>query len=150
MLQATGFKNFCDGSSSLPEPSHFDACHARWRQQVIDSAEIAGLTGFSHGRAAKLINVFLKSIYLTDFQRPVEGVHQELSKVDAIHPPIDRVLLSALETCGSPGLQIALRTCGKCSWTKMGSDTYQHLIDAIREETAGRLWTIEAYWQGYQ
>ncbi|MFW8635780.1 hypothetical protein [Cribrihabitans pelagius] len=150
LLRAAGCERFCIGMGSLPEPLEFDDCHARWRQQLIGCAEASGLAGFSHGRAAKLINVFLKSLYLSDFRCLQDQLGQTPSKIDAMHPPIDRVLLSELKRHGPPGLKAAIRTCGNTNWTTMDSESYQHLIDAIKAETAGRLWMIESYWQGHQ
>ena len=62
-----------------------DEEHRRWRAVVKKAAKFEGLN-FTHGVAAKLINVYLKS-------RFVCGGHHAHKRVHNLHPPIDAILL---------------------------------------------------------
>lgn len=89
------------------------------------------------GIAAKLINVYLKSIFVC-------GGHEEDACVKAIHPPIDSNLLSNLEKKSS--VKFTSKT-----WTKFTSVEYQDAIDKVRTYLNGEpLWKIEKYWDGNQ
>ncbi len=87
ILEECGF----DSSLSperLPEPQDVDETHRKWRADIISAAASCDLT-FTHGVAAKLVNVYLKS-------RFVCGGHHDHERVRALHPPIDSVLLETL------------------------------------------------------
>ena len=66
----------------LPAPESFDGKHRQWRSAVVDAAKAQGIS-FTHGVAAKLINVYLKS-------RFVCGGYYAHERVRTLHPPIDR------------------------------------------------------------
>lgn len=72
----------------MPRPDRLDAAHREWRTRIVKAAEGEGLV-FTHGVAAKLVNVYLKAGFVCS------GHHGHPS-VRALHPPIDSVLLQAL------------------------------------------------------
>ena len=127
------------GVGSLPRADRFDEAHRCWRAKLIASAQNDGVT-ISHGTAAKLINVYLKALFLTD-------VSSETSQVKVVHPPIDRLLIDELARerpdiwRGHPR-----------SWSKFDSDLYERTIEKVREtlEPQSGLWRIEAHWSGFQ
>lgn len=73
----------------LPLPGDLDSRHRAWRTTAIQIANSMGLTHFTHGIAAKLINVYLKGAFVC-------AGHQMHINVAALHPPIDRLLLDEL------------------------------------------------------
>jgi hypothetical protein len=131
----------------LPNPRCFDAAHRQWREAVIVAARKRGLEDFTHGVAAKLINIYLKS-------RFVCGGHHNHARVRAIHPPIDSILLDKLYSEKSENfakLQDAWRKAKHIRWSKFNSKDYEDLIQNIRLAMQGAaLWEVEQYWQGYQ
>lgn len=134
----------------LPEANNFDAQHRDWRNNIIDAAhnyndKHGGSLRFTHGVAAKLINVYLKSIYVC-------GVNHDDPRVKAIHPPIDRILLDALYKQNIAGKRKDWQAARRVKWSKLDSNQYQNVITAIKgilPYSAG-LWQVEEYWQGHQ
>ncbi|MFZ0254059.1 MAG: hypothetical protein WAN46_00075, partial [Gammaproteobacteria bacterium] len=86
ILESVGLRALVSTPKNLPYPECFDAEHRAWRQKII---ERAGEPRFTHGIAAKLINVYLKSAFVC-------GGYHEHPRVRAIHPPIDGLLLREL------------------------------------------------------
>ena len=133
---------------NLPNQSEFDTSHRRWRSSVIDASNNLGIS-FTHGVAAKLINMYFKSIFVC-------GDQHDHPKVKAIHPPIDSVLLDALyqntmniENVGE--LKKDWKMARKAKWSKFNSDEYEQVIFAIKKVIGkDSLWKIEEHWQGFQ
>jgi hypothetical protein len=128
----------------LPGVAEFDEFHLRWRNQMLAEANTRHLSGFTHGVTAKLINVYLKAKFVCG------GYADE--KVNALHPPIDSLLLTEL-AIREPNndlkrIWVHARTM---KWSKFDEKTYWEVIQAIRRKVDGRpLWAIEQYWCGHQ
>ena len=144
LIEAAGLHRLVGSPGNLPEPSQMDAAHCTWREAVIGAASRAGLNFFTHGLAAKLINVYLKVVF-------VNTAYASDLRVAALHPPVDRELLKGLAKSGR-GAPRTWRTLRDAAWSKFDSDTYQEAIDAIRAALlpGQPLWAIEEHWQGYQ
>lgn len=56
ILEDAGLKDLLADPASLPVPRQIDGRHAEWRERIIACAKVMKLA-FSHGIAAKLINV---------------------------------------------------------------------------------------------
>ena len=128
----------------LPLPGDLDSQHREWRTGAIQIAHSQGLVNFTHGIAAKLINVYLKGIFVC-------GGHQMHTNVAALHPPIDSLLLDELYQGAVGGQQQIWVAARKARWSKFDSDQYEAVIAGIRA-TMGEspLRQIERYWRGYQ
>jgi hypothetical protein len=145
ILETCGFTaSFCRPEQlPEPEPLAVDDAHRQWRADVMRAATSCGLP-FTHGVAAKLVNIYLKS-------RFVCGGHCVNARVASLHPPIDSVLLSGLAEANVGGHRQAWKQAAKTRWSKFGSDDYQHVIALIRHSLKGApLWTVEEYWRGNQ
>lgn len=144
ILEKSGLNDVAKSLDNLPPANEFDETHKDWRCKVIASAQKQDLQ-FTHGVAAKLINIYLKSIYVC-------GNDHNNEKVKAIHPPIDSVLLDALYKQNISGKKNEWQAARKARWSKLTSDQYQAVIDAIKATISKEsgLWEIEEYWQGYQ
>jgi hypothetical protein len=131
-------------SNSLPAPAELDATHAAWRETVINSAHELGLT-FTHGVAAKLINCYLKV-------RLVCAGHHLDERVQALHPPIDALLLGSLARLNYGSRRECWHGFHQQRWSKFDSATYQAVIDLIRQTLphGAPLWKIEEFWEGHQ
>lgn len=143
ILEASGFDAHFT-FSKLPLPEKIDDEHFSWRKKIIDEASKRGLV-FSHGVAAKLINCYLKV-------RFVCGGEHGNKIVDALHPPVDDVLLKELAVIGYGGEARNWRKYRNIRWSKFDSDNYQGVVNLIRKTlTDGQpLWKIEEYWKGHQ
>ncbi|MFJ7142404.1 MAG: hypothetical protein ACN6OP_08010 [Pseudomonadales bacterium] len=144
IIEATGLHLLLAGPQLLPSPEHIDAQHKIWRETAIEAARNKGLVGFGHGIAAKLINVYLKGAFVCAGQE----LHPH---VQALHPPIDKLLLDELYDQDVGGLRAVWAQARKQRWSKFDAEQYQAVINGIREVLTGRpLWHVEAYWRGYQ
>lgn len=144
ILEIAGFFQIGKDIKNLPGPGEFDNKHFEWRKNIINAAQSLDLV-FTHGVAAKLINIYLKSIYVC-------GENSLDDRVKAIHPPIDAVLLDTLYKKNIGGKANVWKAARKTRWSKLNSNQYQNVIEAIKEviPTGEGLWQIEMYWQGYQ
>ncbi len=144
IIELSGLMEIGKSISNLPEPTDFDVNHREWRNSVIQVAQKHQHT-FTHGVAAKLINVYLKSIFVC-------GKQYDDPRIKAIHPPIDSVLLDALYNKNIGGLRADWQVVRAIRWSKLSSEQYEHLIECIRKVVPlqNGLWRIEEYWQGYQ
>lgn len=127
----------------LPIPQNTDATHKEWRIKVIAAAEDLGLA-FTHGVAAKLINVYLKAGFVC-------GGYHDNDRVWSLHPPIDSVLLYELYAQDVGGCRPVWNEARRIRWSKFDSDQYEAVINSIRISMPDdALWGVERYWQGYQ
>lgn len=130
--------------SDLAAAGDVDDRHAQWRRAVVKNAGKYGLD-FTHGVAAKLINIYLKV-------RFVCGGHHADKRVRNLHPPIDALLLQELakQDFGGEGKQ--WRKFHLTRWSKFDSPTYQSVITLIRQTLPADtpLWKIEEHWEGHQ
>lgn len=143
ILEAAGFTPALSHPDLLPDPAKLDVRHHAWRMAVITAALRLRLE-FTHGIAAKLINVYLKSRFVC------AGPHAH-PRVQALHPPIDAVLLQSLAENDVGGHGADWRRMHRLRWSKYTSTQYQAAIDLIRRCVPSQpLWSIEAHWQGHQ
>lgn len=143
IIEAIGLHHLVGLPSTLPEPLMMDETHDRWREAAITAAAKLGLDFFTHGLAAKLINVYLKVVF-------VNTAYATDPRVMALHPPIDRELLKSLAK-SSVGKASEWRRLRDKAWSTFGPSDYQDTIDAIRQALPGQpLWAVEQYWQAFQ
>lgn len=129
---------------NLPQPTALDTQHRKWRNDIIQAAQRHQLA-FTHGVAAKLINVYLKAIFVCG------GDHAD-PRVKAIHPPVDFVLLEALYKHDIGGQRFEWQAAKRIRWSNLNCEQYERVISAIRQtisEGSG-LWEIEEHWKGFQ
>ena len=144
IIEAVGLHQLLADPLLLPGPGQIDIVHARWCTTAIEVAAAKGLSGFGHGVAAKLINVYLKGAFVCGGQE----LHPH---VQALHPPIDALLLDELYQGDVGGLRKIWSVARKQRWSKFDAGQYQAVIDGIRVALDGQpLWRVEAYWRGYQ
>ncbi len=139
-LAQSGLQAMVAGVSALPEtPDRLDAAHGVWCEKVRASATPGAC--LTYGRAAKLVNVYLKTLFLSDFRTTGKQ-----TVVDAVHPPIDRILLSNLGA-NEPTHRTFWKKMHRKGWTKFNRDDYTEVIAKVRDVTGGRLWKIESHWE---
>jgi hypothetical protein len=143
ILEACGF-NADFGLAGLPHPDDLDQTHEKWRKDTIAAASTHGIS-MTHGVAAKIINCYLKARFVC------AGLHEH-ERVQRLHPPIDEVLLKTLAEKDFGGFKKQWRKFRYKRWSKFDSDTYQSVIDHIRQSLSPdkALWKIEEYWEGHQ
>ena len=137
IFEAIGFDKIAGKDDWLLEIDGFDAQHKIWRDQLYKCLE--DRKGMSHGRAAKLINVFIKALMPSDMSKVSDELRERWGEV---HPPIDRIMLEAMDSKEFGGK----KDWGKVPWTKLKCKQYQELIDNIRQHEPC-LWKIERFWK---
>jgi hypothetical protein len=143
ILEECGFTADFSRPEQLPKPNAIDEEHRKWRDRVIASANSRNLS-FTHGMAAKLINIYLKGRFVCG------GFHAD-ERVQNLHPPIDRVLLDTLAKKNVAGKRAEWRQAAMTGWSNFGSDDYERVIELIRLSMQGEaLWRIEEHWKGNQ
>ena len=165
ILKEVGFCEIAEkGIATFPEYEDFDKWHHMQREAIWEKAnerQQAKKPGkeFSHGHAAKLINVFLKALMPPNLE-DISADHQ--IKWYAVHPPLDRTMLKNMVECGvgSETFWCSLPGTDGPAWTQFESCHYEGVIDTIREHERARrdlgkndpvpLWQIERYWPGHQ
>ena len=143
LLERMGLESIVDMPQQLPSVEDIDEKHREWRNSLITEAEKMGLV-FSHGVAAKLLNMYLKTLFVC-------GGHETNAKVAALHPPIDALLLKELRKKNVGGFKEHWKRAEKRKWSKFKSEHYEEVIIFVRKSMGGEpLWKVERYWQGYQ
>ena len=137
ILERAGFVARLRHPKQLPSPARMDVVHLAWRKAVIQAARKLELE-FTHGIAAKLINLYLKARFTC-------GGYAAHPHVAALHPPIDSLLLKAFNRTKSPTDRLPVH------WSNFDSQTYQQAVEALREAQKGvPLWAAESLWQGHR
>lgn len=155
LISISGLKEWGRGWETLPAPIDFDRRHREMRIEIVRLAKEKLPPGdrlnFTHGVAAKLINVYLKARFVVGAScRHPSNDADKLQQISTIHPPIDRLLLKQLEQKDVGGRKSLWRSFRVIGWSNFNSDQYEQVIDVVRDVTAGNLWTIESYWVGYR
>jgi len=160
------------GWGALPDSTEkFDAWHREKRNQICtESRNHPAIQNnrnrypngeLTHGFAAKLINVYMKVLFLGSVQQ--DQLSQEnKERQNLIHPPVDRMLLEELkrelrrrEGEGCPRADDQEVQClmenPVRNWTRLDSGQYEEIIVAFRHIANGDgLWNMEKYWKGYR
>lgn len=143
ILEAAKLNKLLADPNNLPLPQDTDARHREWRNNVIISAKSINLN-FTHGVAAKLINVYLKAGFVCG------GFHHH-ANVKSLHPPIDSVLLDELFAKNIGDKRFIWNEARKIRWSNFDSHQYETVINNIRESMPHQsLWEVEQYWRGFQ
>jgi hypothetical protein len=143
ILEEIGFNASFSDPKKLPAYPKLDETHLTWRTGAIIAAKSRGIA-MTHGVAAKLVNVYLKS-------RFVCGGYGEHARVRNLHPPIDEILLKTLALNDVGGLAKQWRKFRQKRWSKLGSQDYESVIGLIRTVVKAQpMWTVEEHWKGNQ
>jgi len=110
ILERAGFDARLRHPRQLPSPARMDAVHLAWRKVVIKEARKVRLE-FTHGIAAKLINLYLKAKFTC-------GGYASHPRVATLHPPIDSLLLKAFNRTLKPQDRLTV------NWSTFDSRTY--------------------------
>ena len=144
IIEETGLNTLLSSPEQLPSSENIDLKHKLWREIAISAAEKTGLIGFGHGVAAKQINSSQKGVFVCPG-------HKNHPNVQALHPPIDRLLLDALYFNNVGGLKSDWSLARKLRWSKFNSSQYEAVIQSIRKAMPNKpLWQVESYWRGHQ
>jgi hypothetical protein len=134
-IEQCGINTFVNNPS--PE-SEFEAQHRQWCNSICDYLNEKGVQNVSYGRAAKLVNVYLKGMLV------LNNLSGEPAKF--IHPPIDRILLQNIVK------NVAIEKEEKkrlksTNWTQLQEEDYFRLISTLKTINGNRpFWQLEEHW----
>ncbi|MBY0538402.1 hypothetical protein K2P47_03315 [Patescibacteria group bacterium] len=153
IIEASKLSQVSFGWENLPfsNQKEFDTWHSRMRESIcLTASKNLNVNGkCTHGIAAKLINIYLKTIF-------VVGVHGKLNSsqttlLNLIHPPIDRTLLNELAKNNIGGYRSEWRKFIKIGFSSFTSTQYENVIELVIKSNNGNpLWMIEEHFKGYQ
>lgn len=139
-------------ADELPSPDKLKISHRKWRQKAKDYAKTMESSlfhsevhakNFTDGIAAKLINIYLKSKFIS-------GPDVRHENIAALHPPVDRLLLNELARKDVKRAKDWKRYRDK-GWSSFSSNDYEEVMGLITDHQNGSpLWQIERYWPGHQ
>ncbi len=138
-LKEIGLDKISGNDYWLLEIDDYDIQHAIWRNKLCNHWENKKNTSMSHGRAAKFINVFIKTLMPQNMNTICPNLQKRWCE---IHPPIDSIILENMSKCNFGNSNIDWKSY---TWTKLDSKQYQELIDNIRKDEPC-LWKIERFW----
>lgn len=116
-------------------------------RKIFDEAQLRGIESFSFGHAQKIVNIYLKSVFVC-------GEHYSHPQVEQLHPPLDRQLFLGLKAylrrnkASYPAAAAAFSKAQKAnsSWTSFTEEDYTAHIAAIQTLMVGRpLYQIEEH-----
>lgn len=138
----TALGDLLSGTKPWPDLSGMDEFHRELRNAVIAAAASHDLD-FTHGIAAKLINMYMKAAFLSR-----ENCREPLFA--ALHPPIDSEMLNTIARLDTHDKALWRRLNAVC-WTNFSSSDYEEAIEGLRRllGEGEPLWMAEQYWGGY-
>lgn len=147
-IDKTSLREISKNWDALPSPDDFDDVHREIRKTLLE-ASCKSNKKITHGIAAKLINIYLKTIFVVG----VEINYKKLApknklKLNAIHPPIDRLVLRKLYSAKFTD-EVGPAIKSPMSWSQLSSHDYESVVKRARQVTACQLWRLEALWPGY-
>jgi hypothetical protein len=143
-LGATDIRRRLDTPSTFGcSAAEFDEMHLRWCSTICSSLTDRGIAKkrATHGRAAKLVAVYLKALVLLGERWDSPFAHN-------MHPPVDRILLQGLAT--SKMLKSSHQSAWRSvNWTELDRVGYESLIGQLRAVVHADkpFWIIEEYWE---
>jgi len=118
-----------------PTADQFDALFYNWVERTIDFLKTEHQKEVSFGVSAKLISVYLKGAWVLHST-------ENCSLARLIHPPIDSILLQAIDSVKGTSLS------KKYKWQKLDRPQYESLLKSLRSiANNGPFWQIEEHWR---
>ena len=166
LLEEADLNKLAKGFHYLEDVEGFDIWHdekceelTKKAKEILNDTKSGEKPRFTYGVAAKLLNCYLKTIFVTQFIGSLSANERE--KVSAIHPPIDRLLLNSIKTnlkqIYADSEIEEKRKFWKSkdiqSWSLYEARDYKKVIGEIKQIQEKRnqpLWKIEAFWPGHQ
>ena len=126
-IDCTNLRQVVEDRTSWPKTSlDFDKLHGAWCNKIISKLSNVGVK-CPYGRVAKIVAIYLKSSIIL-------AGHENSTFGKIIHPPIDRILLTAL------GI--------KLNWTSLDKKSYFKLVNELRPTNPNiPFWQIEKDWK---
>jgi hypothetical protein len=134
-LEVSGVEVFARQPKNLHA---FDSLHKERCRAICAYLESVGIGNVTYGRAAKLVNVYMKGmVVLPSMDSKAAGI---------VHPPIDRILLRSIAADTSVD-EKHRAVCRRVNWTQLEEKEYFDLVGVLRAVNGGGpFWKLERYW----
>lgn len=157
LLRMSGLKWLSLGSHWLPRTREdFDLAHDQWCEEIRHLAQDEISNSFTYGISAKLVNCFLKALFLQTMVGPPFDPYGDRGEMGwdestrFIHPPIDRVLMKEAARRSEPAMKKRWKQLIGVGWSRFTRDDYIRAIRLSREIVGEDVAQIEACWSGFQ
>ena len=141
-LESVNIKGIIAAPENLQlDEEEFNALHRRLCLEICAFLSSRHIKKTTHGRAAKLVSVYLKATVLMG-----DACDSPLAR--NMHPPVDRILLQNL--AASEKIKSEHKAAWRSiNWTQLNQNTYDLLIDQLRSllPHGAAFWRIEEYWE---
>jgi len=134
VIQSSHLHEFVNNYANISDQKDFDDLQKNWCKKMIEEFRILNEVA-TYGRVAKIIAIYLKTSIIL-------AAEEKDSKINFIHPPIDRILLRNLSTNVAE-----LKPLGKLNWTQLEKDDYWVMVNTIRNYIGFFDWRLEKYWK---
>lgn len=134
-IEHCGVRKFLmDPHNHLIMAPEFDTKHDEWVENIRRFVKRRYKRGLSYGVAAKVLSTYLKSVF-------VLAGFEETPLAQAIHPPVDSILLKALDAKFTKSFSKQLK------WQRLTVPQYRTLIAELRSLNGPRaFWNLEEHW----
>lgn len=157
LLRMSDLKWLSLGSHWLPHSREgFDQAHQLWCEAILRDAQGEISTSFTYGISAKLVNCYLKALFLQTMVGLPFDPYTERDEMgrDAstrfLHPPIDRLLMEEVARRSDAVTKNKWKRLIGIGWSKFSQGDYADAIGLCRETVGEDVAQIEACWTGFQ
>lgn len=157
LLQMSDLKWLSLGSHWLPRSREdFDRAHQRWCESILRQAQSSLSTSFTYGISAKLVNCYLKALFLQTMVGLPFDPYNERDELwhDAstrfLHPPIDRLLMEEAARRSDAAMKRRWKQLIGIGWSRFSRGDYADAIHLCREMVGEDVARIEVCWSGFQ
>lgn len=145
------------GSHWLPlSREGFDKAHERWCEGILHLAQAKISKSFTYGITAKLVNCYLKALFLQTMAGLPFDPYSDRSTLGwdksarFLHPPIDRVLMVEAARRSETAKKKSWKRLINIGWSNFDRKDYDDAIRLCRETVGDDIVQIEACWSGFQ
>lgn len=157
LLSMSSLKWMALGSHWLPSSrDSFDQTHQRWCEEILRLGQSEVSVSFTYGISAKLVNCFLKALFLQTMVGSPFDHYTERDEIgrDAstrfLHPPIDRLLMKEATRISDSATARRWKALLSIGWSNFSLGDYTDAISLCREMVGEDIAQIEACWSGFQ
>lgn len=157
LLRMSDLKWLSLGSHWLPRSrEEFDQAHQRWCEAILRRAQSEISPSFTYGISAKLVNCYLKALFLQTMVGLPFDPYAERDEMgwDAstrfLHPPIDRLLMEEAARISDTATKRRWKQLIGIGWSKFSRGDYADVIRLCRDMVGEDVARIEACWTGFQ
>jgi hypothetical protein len=157
LLRNSNLRWLALGSHWLPRSrDEFDHAHHQWCEEILHRAQNDISKSFTYGIAAKLVNCYLKALFLqTMAGSPFDpncggGDIGSAAYTRYLHPPIDRILMEEAARRSDAETKKAWKQLIGIGWSNFTGEDYKRAIKLSRKMVGEDVAQIEACWIGFQ